>query len=164
LNNDTIVVFSNFMAILKAVLRLLSFKPISDLLFNNFFTSELSSVSEAIIRAALPCISACFSCLCLWFYSTAISFQKLFSAYLVSQTKARNIHPVTFQSLIMSIKSYYFRMIHFTITLPLRYKTDMSQNNSIPYAICFHLTFDSFVLLLHVHQPVRRRRVLPPKT
>jgi len=79
-----------------------------------------------------------FSSLCFWFYSTAISFQKVFSAYLMSQTKSGNIHPVTFQSLKMSVKSSYFRMIHFAIVLPMSYEADMSQNNSVPHAICSH--------------------------
>jgi hypothetical protein len=36
MNNDTIAVCSNFLAILKAVLPLMFFKCISALLFNNF--------------------------------------------------------------------------------------------------------------------------------
>jgi mannitol/fructose-specific phosphotransferase system IIA component (Ntr-type) len=55
-------------------------------------------------------------------------------------------------------------MIHLAITVAMSYKADMSQNNSVPHAICSHC-FDSFVLILHVHQPVRwGRGVFPPKT
>jgi hypothetical protein len=121
LNNNTIVVCSNFLAILKAVLPLLFFKWIS-----------------ALLRFEISDPIACVSSLCFWFYSSAISFQKLFPAYLVSRTKTGNIHPVTSQSLIMSIKSYRFRMIHHTITPPLSYMADMSQNNRVTYAICSH--------------------------
>ena len=64
----------------------------------------------------------------------------------------------------MSIRSCHFRMIHHAITSPMSYIANMRKDNRIADAICSH-DICSFVLILHVHHPVRRgRRALPPKT